>query len=276
MGRRLWTVLVAVMAMGSGSACSQVDLPADEVPAPKETKVEPPEPIASFVPPVVHNGLRDDMRIALTFDACPTTSEYDARITRVLKATNTPATIFLSGSWVRHSQQIVLELANNPLFELANHSYTHKHMTQLEPARALDELLQTQAEIFNLTGQVPEYFRPPFGEFDGRLSSVVGQAGLTTIEYDLASGDPDEHATKERLVAWVLKLAKPGSIVVMHINHKQFHTADALPDIIQGLRKRGYSLVTVGQLLKEKAPPLCVDPRPLSPLRDAVSSISAP
>jgi peptidoglycan/xylan/chitin deacetylase (PgdA/CDA1 family) len=271
----LRTVLAAG-AVGLASACAPVDLSGYDVPAPKETKAEPAAPIASFVPPVVHNGFRDEMRIALTFDACPTTSEYDERITRVLNATRTPATIFLSGSWVKRSPQTVLELANNPLFELGNHSYTHKHMTELEQSQALAELLRTQAEIYDLTGQVPEYFRPPFGEFDSRLASVVGQAGLTTIEYDLASGDPDEHATKERLVAWVLKLARPGSIVVMHINHKQFHTADALPEIIQGLRKRGYELVTVGQLLKERPPPLCSDPRQVSPLRDAVSSISVP
>lgn len=269
-----WTV-VAVVVVGLTSACARVELPPEPEPV-HEKKVEPPEPIASFVPPVVHNGLRAEMRVALTFDACPTTSEYDDRITKILKQTQTPATIFMSGAWVKRSPQIALELANSPLFELGNHSWAHKHMTKLEPAKALNELLQTQAEIYDLTGQVPTYFRPPFGEFDAQLASVVGQAGMTTIEFDLASGDPDEHATKEKLVAWVLKKAQPGSIIVMHINHKQFPTADALPEIIQGLRKRGYELVTVGKLLKERPPPQCTDPWPVSPLRDAVSSISVP
>jgi peptidoglycan/xylan/chitin deacetylase (PgdA/CDA1 family) len=104
----------------------------------------------------------------------------------------------------------------------------------------------------------------------------VGKAGMITIEYDLPSGDPDERATKPRLVDWVLKQAQPGSIVVMHINHKQFPTGEALPEIIQGLRKRGYELVTVGQLLNERPPPLCNDPAPVSPWRDAVSSRSVP
>jgi peptidoglycan/xylan/chitin deacetylase (PgdA/CDA1 family) len=276
MGVRRWTVVAVVLA-GLVSACGPVALPPEEVPAPKEEKVEAPSPIASFIPAVVHSGLRDEMRVALTFDACPTRSVYDERITRVLKETQTPATIFLSGSWVRRNPQIVLELASSPLFELANHSYTHKHMTQLkDDTKVLAELLETQAEIFHVTGKLPEYFRPPFGEFDSRLAYLVGKAGLTTIEFDLASGDPDEYATKPRLVNWVLKQARPGSIIVMHINHREFPTADALPEIIQGLRKRGYELVTVGQLLKERPPPLCREPTPLSPLRDAVSSVSVP
>lgn len=204
-------------------------------------------------------------------------SEYDERIAKVLTETNTPATLFLSGSWVRRSPKIVRELASNPLFELANHSYTHKHMPKLKKdEQILEELLRTQAEIYDLTGKVPAYFRPPFGEFDTRLASLAGKAGLTTIEYDLPSGDPDEYATKPRVVEWVLKQARPGSIVVMHINHKQFPTGDALPEIIQGLRKRGYELVTVGQLLNERPPPLCNDPAPVSPLRGAVSSRFVP
>jgi hypothetical protein len=40
----------------------------------------------------------------------------------------------------------------------------------------------------------------------------------------------------------------------MHINHVKFHTAEALPDIIAGLRARGFTLVTVGQLISELNP----------------------
>ncbi len=50
---------------------------------------------------------------------------------------------------------------------------------------------------------------------------------------------------------WVLRKAQPGSIVVMHINHRKFHTSEALPGIIQGLRAKGYELVTVGRLLSD-------------------------
>jgi len=79
--------------------------------------------------------------------------------------------------------------------------------------------------------------------------------GLITVEYDLASGDPDQHATKEKLVEWVLRKVQPGSIVVMHLNHLRFHTAEALPPIIEALRARGYQLVTVGELLRESHRP---------------------
>ena len=223
------------------------------VPKFQSTEKPPAPPLPQVVDEVVAHGPRTSNGVALTFDACSTrdSSKYDARITRELIVSNTPATIFLGGSWAREEEAHVKELAANPLFELGNHSYTHPHMTKVSPARALKEMLDTQAEVFALTGKQPTLFRPPYGEYDSRLVKEAAKAGLTTVEYDLPSGDPDQHATKERLVEWVLRKVKPGSIIVMHINHTKFHTSEALPGIIAGLRAKGLVPMTVSQLIGE-------------------------
>ena len=213
----------------------------------------PPPPLPPVSPEVVFHGPRDEKRIALTFDACSTrdVSKYDERVTQELIAAHAPATIFLGGSWVVEEKAIVKQLAANPLFELGNHSYTHPHMAAItDEVRIRRELQRTQAEIHRVTGLTPKLFRPPYGEYNARLVSIAAELGLTTVEYDLASGDPDQHATKERLIHWVLEKAQPGSIIVMHINHRRFHTAEALPAIIAGLRSRGFELVTVGELIR--------------------------
>lgn len=214
----------------------------------------PPPKLPEVVPEVIAHGPRDRRRIALTFDACSTrdVSKYDERITKELIATNTPATIFLGGSWAKEEAEHVKVLAAHPLFELGNHSYTHPHMAAIvDEVRIRRELQRTQAEIHALTGLTPKFFRPPYGEYGDRLVRIAAELGLTTVEYDLASGDPDQHATKERLIHWVLSKAQPGSIIVMHVNHRRFHTAEALPSIIDGLRARGYELVTVGRLIED-------------------------
>lgn len=218
----------------------------------------PPAPaLPPVTPEIVAHGRRDRKEIALTFDACSTRdpSRYDARVTSELLAAHAPATIFLGGSWAKEEVAQVKELASHPQFELGNHTYTHPHLTAVkDEARIRAELVRTQAEVKALTGQTPRFFRPPYGEYDQRVVRIAAELGLTTVEYDLPSGDPDAHATKDRLVHWVLSQAKPGSIVVMHINHVKFHTAEALPDIIAGLRSRGFTLVTVGQLVGELHP----------------------
>jgi peptidoglycan-N-acetylglucosamine deacetylase len=217
------------------------------------TEQAPVKPLPKVIGEVVAHGSRSTNAVALTFDACSTrdVSKYDRRITHVLVSTKTPATIFIGGSWAREEPQHVKELAANQQFELGNHSYTHPHMTKVSPARVKRELLDTQAELFALTGRQPTLFRPPYGEYDDKLVKEAADVGLTTVEYDLASGDPDQHATKERLIEWVLKKAKPGSIIVMHINHTRFHTSEALPAIIDGLKAKGLKLVTVSELIAD-------------------------
>lgn len=217
------------------------------------TEAPPAPTLERVVGEVVAHGPRNAKGVALTFDACSTrdVSKYDARITKELVASNTPATIFIGGSWAREESAHVKELAANPLFELGNHSYSHPHMTKVSSARVRRELLDTQAELFALTGRQPALFRPPYGEYDDALVKTAAELGLVTVEYDLASGDPDQHATKEHLVKWVLSKAKPGSIIVMHINHVRFHTAEALPAIIEGLRAKGLVPMKVSELIFE-------------------------
>jgi peptidoglycan-N-acetylglucosamine deacetylase len=198
---------------------------------------------------VIWHGPRDENKIALTFDACSTrTPEYDERITRTLVEAGVPATIFVGGRWAREEAPHVRALAASPLFEIGNHTYSHPHLTQLGDGQIRGELERTQAEIFALTGKKPTLLRPPFGEYDDRVVRIAASLGMRTVMFDLASGDPGRHVTKDALVHWVLRQARPGSIVVMHINHLRFHTAEALPEIVAGLRARGFSFVTVSQL----------------------------
>jgi peptidoglycan/xylan/chitin deacetylase (PgdA/CDA1 family) len=202
---------------------------------------------------IIEHGRRDSQMIALTFDACPTTlpEEYDEKVIEILLREKTPATLFLSGRWVEKNQEKVKFLAGQPQFEIANHGFWHPHLLEKDDGRILRELKRTQAIIKKMTGNTPRYFRSPYGEVDERVATIAKTAGLTTIQYDIASGDPDEGLSPQRIVRSVLRDAKGGSIIVFHMNRKGVHTAEILPDIIDGLRKKGFTLVTVGELLKK-------------------------
>jgi peptidoglycan/xylan/chitin deacetylase (PgdA/CDA1 family) len=202
---------------------------------------------------VIAHGLRTAKKVALTFDACSTRqpSEYDERVTQVLVDTKTPATIFLGGKWIREEEKHARHLASLPQFELGNHTYLHPHLTKVPDNQIRDELRKTQEELLKIAGRPATLFRPPYGEYDERVVKIAAEMGLTTIEYDLPSGDPAQSATKEKLVEYVSSMARTGSIVVMHINRRGWHTAEALPEIISNLHKRGFQLVTVGELLRD-------------------------
>lgn len=172
----------------------------------------------------------------------------------VLLAEKVPATLFMSGQWVEKNPEKTKLLSSKPQFEIAAHSYYHPHMTEKSDDRDMRELKRTQALIKKVTGKTPLYFRPPYGEADERVVKLAAKEGLVTVEYDIASGDPDPTLSTARIVRVVLRDAKGGSIIVFHMNGNGVHTAEALPQIIEGLRNKGFTLVTVGELLKEDKP----------------------
>lgn len=203
-------------------------------------------------PLIVEHGPRESKKIALTFDACPTgkSEEFDEGVIDILVKEKVPATLFLSGRWVEKNGDKAKFLASQPQFELANHSYFHPHMTDKDDDRVKRELARSQAVIRKVTGKKPRYFRPPYGEVDERVARLASEAGLVTIQYDIASGDPDPGLSAKRIARSVLADAQGGSIVVFHMNGNGVRTAEVLPEVIAGLRQKGFTLVTVGELLK--------------------------
>ena len=208
----------------------------------------------SVDPKIIEHGPRDSNKVALTFDACPTSKddEYDERVIEVLIREKVPATLFMSGRWVERNEEKAKFLADQPQFEIANHAFWHPHMLDKDDERILRELKRTQTIIKKVTGKRPMYFRPPFGEVDERLARLAAQAGLVTIQYDIASGDPDPGLSIKRICRSVVQGVKGGSIVVFHMNENGPCTAAALPEVIHGLREKGLELVTVGEMLKEQ------------------------
>jgi peptidoglycan/xylan/chitin deacetylase (PgdA/CDA1 family) len=217
------------------------------------TSAAPPDAGLSVSPDIVTHGPAEGRRVALTFDACSTggKSRYDRGVIQALREAKVPATLFISGHWAESHPDETKELAKDLLFELGNHSYVHPHMTRVSEARQRKELEHTQEILTSLTGETPRFFRPPYGEVNAALARVAASEGLRTIQFDVASGDPDKSFTKVRLTKWVLHEVKPGSIVVMHMNGNGWHTAEALPDIIKGLRERGFVLSKVSELTAE-------------------------
>ena len=200
---------------------------------------------------VITHGSRARREVCLTFDACQTAKPagYDARIVSILERTHTAATFMLCGRWMETHVAETRHLAANPQFEIGSHSYIHPHMTRVPESRDIDELTKTQQIMLDVAGRRGTLFRPPYGEYDARLIQTAANLGLRTITWEVVTGDPDKLVTANDIVRTVLHKTKPGSIIIMHVNGRGWHSAEALPAVIAGLRKRGYTFVTMSRLM---------------------------
>lgn len=200
---------------------------------------------------VLFHGSRHEKNIALTFDACPssTHSGFDAHIVQTLIDSGVPATFFLSGKWIIKHRYELKRLAAVPGFEIGNHSYSHPHFIGISDDSIRHELERTESLLKSLTGTSSKLFRPPYAETDQRVESIAKSIGLTTVMFDLASGDPDSTISRERLINYVVTSARNGSIIVMHVNGRGWHTSEVLPVIIQALHARGFIFSKVSDLI---------------------------
>jgi len=197
---------------------------------------------------IVNHG---NKQIALTFDSG---WEYKntEKLLDILDNYNVKATFFTRGLWAKDHPDFAIVIVNHG-HDLENHSLTHGHMIEMTDSEVKDEISKTTDIIKETTGFTPQLFRPPYGEYDKRILKILKEQGynytiLWTVDsLDWAEEMNGEKITKDYLVNRVLKNASNNGIILMHVGG--YETINALPDIITGLRSKGYELVKVKDML---------------------------
>lgn len=210
--------------------------------------------------------------IALTFDACETKtpSYFDRSILDYLLAQHLPCTFFISGKFARRNEAELKLLAKNPQVEIENHTLNHyQHMERLPPSQVVREVQDNETLLTSITGHAPRFFRFPAGNYDQKTLGLVEGLGYRVVHWSFASGDPDKHVTPEHLTSWVLAKARPGDILIFHINGRGYSTGKALPGIVDALRHRGFRFVRLDEVLQPspalKTPPTPAEAPSMSP-----------
>ena len=191
--------------------------------------------------------------VALTFDDGPN-EPYTSRVLDILRREHVRATFFLIGSNVRRSPASVAAIRRDG-HAIGNHSDTHPVCFALKPESQLQaEIDSAERSIHEAGGGYPGIFRPPQGLRSPWLMSVLERDSLTAVTWDDAPRDWDPIPAPE-LVKRTLAAAHPGAIILLHdgmnltFRADQSETVKALPQIIDGLRARGYSFCTVPEMI---------------------------
>ena len=192
--------------------------------------------------------------VALTFDAGANANAVSS-ILATLRRDGVPATFFLTGTFVRDFPAAARSIAAAG-FRIGNHTISHPYLTRLGDTAVRQEILGGAQQITAVTGQNPApLFRFPFGDADTRTITLANQAGYVPVRWTVDTLGWQGTAGKisaSVVASRVLAAARPGEIVLMHVgSNPDDHTtfdADALPQVISGLRAQGYSFVTLDAL----------------------------
>jgi peptidoglycan/xylan/chitin deacetylase (PgdA/CDA1 family) len=190
--------------------------------------------------------------VALTFDDGP--GPYTAKIVSILRRNHAAATFFTIGEDVRTFPRLVADEARQG-FEVADHTETHAYLQQSSPSVQQQQIAGAAEAIRHAGAPNPSLFRPPYGSFDATTLSILRRQRLLMVLWSVDTSDYARPGTA-KIVSGALSGAAPGAIVLMHDGGgNRSETAAALPRIIRGLRRRGFHLVTVSQLVAADPPP---------------------
>lgn len=191
--------------------------------------------------------------IALTIDDGP--SEYTEEIMQLLKANGAAATFFIIGSQVSGREETLKHLVLNGN-ELGNHAMYDEPSRSLSDSSLLSQI-QTVDEMIHKAYTAasvqapPKYFRPGSGFFSERMRKLV-----LSLEYQLVLGGIYPH--DPQIPYWslntrhILSMLRPGGIIICH--DRRSWTIPMLKKVLPEMRRRGYRVVTVTELLKEGRP----------------------
>lgn len=187
----------------------------------------------------------NDKKLSISFDAA-WGCERTEKILETLKKYDVKATFFLTNIWLDDYPEMAQKIADAG-HEIAMHSVTHPHMSQISAGEVRKELEGNFQRIVEVTGYQPQLFRFPFGEYDNKSIDVVREKGFYPIQWSIDSLDWMESKTTEDLVDRVTLGLHPGAIILCH-NNGTF-TAEAIDEIIPYAQAQGYTFVPIGELI---------------------------
>lgn len=200
-------------------------------------------------------------KVHLTFDDGPNPATTP-QIMETLRRHNAPATFYINGSRVNNeaTRAIAREIVDDPLFTLANHTWSHKNMAGLDTQTAISQIEAT-TEVIETAGGEATYFRFPFGSSTCATMELVKERGYTSTGWHIDSADwcfasgggfcrestfrhvPDQF--RDDMAGFVMTQVRSnqGGILLFHDIHSS--TEAALEGILNTLELEGFEYTTI-------------------------------
>ncbi len=185
-----------------------------------------------------------EKKVAISFDAAWGADKTE-KIMEIVSSYGFNATFFLVGFWVDKYPELTKKISEKG-FEIGTHSNTHPDMIKLDDTQIKLELSTSIDKIEKITSKKVELFRAPFGSYNNNVLSVAESLNLKTIQWDVDSLDW-KGISAAQITSNILKKTTAGSIILCHNNSDNI--IEALPTILSSLKERGYSVVSIGDLI---------------------------
>lgn len=198
-------------------------------------------------PKAIYKG---EHNIAITFNI-GWGDEKAAPIIETLKKENIhSATFFLSGSWAERHPGLVAMIIEEG-YEIGLLGYNYKDYSDLKDEEIIRDIAKAQEVFTKMNIKNIELLRAPTGHFDKRLLKISESFGLTVIHWSVDSKDWTNPGVNQ--IVENVSDANKGDIILLHASDAAKQTNKALPEILDELRNRDLTFVTVSEMISNSS-----------------------
>lgn len=199
-------------------------------------------------------GSRRYRRVALTFDDVPD-PRYTPQVLDTLARYKVRGTFFVVGQRAAAHPALVRRMSREGHI-IGNHSLNHPVFSRISLYAMQQQVLRTEWILKPLAGYSPRFVRPPYGEITPAQVEWLRGRGYTVVNWDVDSEDWRSLDSNAILIN-IKRTLQPGSIILQHAGGGEGQdlsgTVAALPRLIKLLRSKGYTIVTLPELLGRPA-----------------------
>jgi peptidoglycan/xylan/chitin deacetylase (PgdA/CDA1 family) len=209
------------------------------------------EPVGRTAAVVVTHGARSSKVVALTFDDGYNPKVCGALVDELVE-TDTPATFFPNSVNVVRAPELWQRVAALG-FPIGNHTATHPYLPRLTYLGQVSQISSDRKALERVIGAPSlSVLRPPYGAFSpGTLIAAEATGYPIVLNWDTSFADssrrPNGRPWPTSSYVRAASRGENGSVILGHCGSSI--DVAALPDVIASYRSRGFTFVTVPQLL---------------------------
>lgn len=188
----------------------------------------------------------DAKAVLVTIDDAP--DKHSLEMAKLLKEKEVPAIFFVNGHFLDTAEEKEkLKKIHDMGFAIGNHTQTHANLQGISEDQQREEISTVSKTIEEVIGEKPKFFRAPNGANTDFSRELVEQEGMLlmnwTYGYDWEKQFMDANALTDIMLN--TEFLQNGANLLMH---DRDWTSEALPGIIEGLSKKGYSFIDPAEI----------------------------
>ncbi|GGM20315.1 hypothetical protein GCM10011351_02680 [Paraliobacillus quinghaiensis] len=201
----------------------------------------------------------NDQVVLLTIDDAPDGNALE--MAKTLKSLDAKAIFFVNAHFLdTDKEKEILKEIHEMGFAIGNHTYSHQNLKQVGEDQQREEIVSLSDLIEEIIGERPQFFRAPHGANTNYATKIAEEQGMVVMNWTYGYDYFKPYMDAEKLATAMItgegpevdvpySLLKPGANLLMHDRE---WTAEALEEIVTGLREKGYEMVDPDAIKKIK------------------------